>query len=439
MSTLRVSNIEAKADPSSPTVNEKVKITNSSGDVMLQLDGATPGITTVGINTTTAAFTVDGAQNIQFVGVVTAASLSGNVTGNLTGNVTGNLSGNVTGNLTGNVTGNVTGGITTSQITVGDSFIKSGAVGLGTTDTAGRNAGVGTAVGTVIYNITETRVQVFDGNNWKDGFITNQYLEATGGTVDTSTRPGYKIHTFTGDDTFTVTSNPPGAPGQIEVLVIGGGGNGGGDRGGGGGAAAVHYNNAFPFTGTSPVSVTVGAANQDSVFSTITSDAGGPGGGRNPNAQPGFAGGSGGGGGGGDSGWPQGTGAAGTGDPGGAEDSNSPANGWGNNGGNGFNQNNGAGGGGGGGASANGNNGGPGSGGPGGAGLTFTLDGGSTARAGGQGGYGFSGYGSGGPGGGGDGGRFQPGYGGTAGAPNTGSGGTSGGSGIVIIAYSYVA
>ena len=38
MSTLRVSNIEAKADPSSPTVNEKVKITNSSGDVMLQLD-----------------------------------------------------------------------------------------------------------------------------------------------------------------------------------------------------------------------------------------------------------------------------------------------------------------------------------------------------------------------------------------------------------------
>ena len=91
MSTLRVSNIEAKADPSSPTVNEKVKITNSNGDVMLQLDGATPGITTVGINTTTAAFTVDGAQNIQFVGVVTAASLSGNVTGNLTGNVTGNV------------------------------------------------------------------------------------------------------------------------------------------------------------------------------------------------------------------------------------------------------------------------------------------------------------------------------------------------------------
>ena len=77
MSTLRVSNIEAKADPSSPTVNEKVKITNSNGDVMLQLDGATSGITTVGINTTGNAFTVDSAQNFNFVGVVTATSFSG--------------------------------------------------------------------------------------------------------------------------------------------------------------------------------------------------------------------------------------------------------------------------------------------------------------------------------------------------------------------------
>jgi hypothetical protein len=77
MSTLRVSNIEAKADPSSPSVNEKVKITNSNGDVMLQLDGATSGITTVGINTTGNAFTVDSAQNINFVGVVTATSFSG--------------------------------------------------------------------------------------------------------------------------------------------------------------------------------------------------------------------------------------------------------------------------------------------------------------------------------------------------------------------------
>jgi hypothetical protein len=79
MSTLRVSNIEAKADASSPTINEKVTIKNSSGNVMLQLDGATAGVTTIGINSTSATFTVDSAQNVRFVGVVTAASFSGAV------------------------------------------------------------------------------------------------------------------------------------------------------------------------------------------------------------------------------------------------------------------------------------------------------------------------------------------------------------------------
>ena len=323
-----------------------------------------------------------------------------------------------------------------ASVTTAKSFIKDGAIGLGTISTSERN-GLTTATGTLIYNIDETRVQVWDGSAWVDGFITLQQLEATGGTIDDVTRPGYRVHTFTGDDTFTVTSNPPGTPGQIEVLVLGGGGNTGGDRGGGGGASALHFNNAYPFTGTSPVSVTVGGANADSVFGTITSDAGGPGGTRNPNAPPGNAGGSGGGGGGGDAGWPQGGPGPGTGDPGGTGDSNSPPVGWGNNGGVGFNQNNGAGGGGGGGAAANGSNAGSSAGGPGGAGLTFTLDGGSTARAGGGGGAGFSSPGSGGAGGGGAGSRFQPSYGGTAGTANTGSGGAGGGSGVVIVAYPY--
>ena len=47
MSTLRVSNIEAKADASSPSVNEKVKITNSNGDVLVTVNGETAGITTI--------------------------------------------------------------------------------------------------------------------------------------------------------------------------------------------------------------------------------------------------------------------------------------------------------------------------------------------------------------------------------------------------------
>ena len=39
MSTLRVTNIEAKGDPSSPSVDEKLKLTNSAGDVVLEVDG----------------------------------------------------------------------------------------------------------------------------------------------------------------------------------------------------------------------------------------------------------------------------------------------------------------------------------------------------------------------------------------------------------------
>lgn len=76
MSTLRVSNIEAKADASSPTIDEKVKITNSQGRVLMQIDGKNSGITTIGINTTSPVITVDANQNIQFVGVITAANFN---------------------------------------------------------------------------------------------------------------------------------------------------------------------------------------------------------------------------------------------------------------------------------------------------------------------------------------------------------------------------
>jgi hypothetical protein len=75
MSTLRVSNIEAKADASSPTIDEKVKITNSQGRVLMQVDGVTAGITTVGINTTGNTFTVSGS-NVTFSGSVTSSGVS---------------------------------------------------------------------------------------------------------------------------------------------------------------------------------------------------------------------------------------------------------------------------------------------------------------------------------------------------------------------------
>jgi hypothetical protein len=76
MSTLRISNIEAKADISNPIINEKVKITNSSGRVLVQVDGSNAGITTVGINTTSTSFTVDNNQNFQFVGGLSSNSIN---------------------------------------------------------------------------------------------------------------------------------------------------------------------------------------------------------------------------------------------------------------------------------------------------------------------------------------------------------------------------
>ena len=68
MSTLRIHGIEAKSDPTSASVNEKIKITNSNGDLLFHLDGTQAGIGTVGITTTGTTFHVDRAtQEITFV------------------------------------------------------------------------------------------------------------------------------------------------------------------------------------------------------------------------------------------------------------------------------------------------------------------------------------------------------------------------------------
>ena len=441
MSTLRVSNIEAKADPSSPTVNEKVKITNSSGDVMLQLDGATPGITTVGINTTTAAFTVDGAQNIQFVGVVTAASLSGNLTGDVNAGVV----------------------TATSSIVVGDKFINSSGVGIGTTTTSGRNAGVGTATGTLVFNNETKGIEIYDGTRWKG--VGENYIDATGGTISDYTESGtvYRAHIFTSSGTFAVNSAPP-SNSSVEYLVVGGGGAGGtwgpnGRSGGGGGAGALRYLIQQPVN-TSPGSytITVGSGGVGSsgfivggdgssssianpLITTITSPGGGGGAGGSTGVdRVGNPGGSGGGG-------QQSTGGTGSGDTGGTSNSTSPSNGWGNDG------ESGAGSGGGGGAaeiggvpgSRNGGN-----------GLSYSITGITTHYAGGGGGGNNSGppYGIGGLGGGGAAQNTinaQPGATGGAqqGVQSTGVGGggstriepqsqtigANGGSGIVVVRY----
>jgi len=156
-----------------------------------------------------------------------------------------------------------------------------------------------------------------------------EFVSATGGTVTTSPCGDFKIHTFTGPGTFTVTSagNSLGSN-SVDYLVVAGGGGGAGGVGGGGGAGGFRLSNSYslPAPTTSPLAnptgievtatafpITVGAGGAgapagspefsgtqgcngaNSVFSTITS-AGGGGGARRGACQNAGNGGSGGGG-----------------------------------------------------------------------------------------------------------------------------------------------
>ena len=132
MSTLRIHGIEAKSDPTSASVNEKIKITNSNGDLLFHLDGTQSGIGTVGITTTGTTFHVDRATGeITFV---TDAKFNGTV--GIAGTLTYEDVTNVdsigiitarTGVIVGSgVTLNATGVIATGVITA-TSFSGSGA------------------------------------------------------------------------------------------------------------------------------------------------------------------------------------------------------------------------------------------------------------------------------------------------------------------------
>ena len=162
------------------------------------------------------------------------------------------------------------------------------------------------------------------------------FISATGGTITTS--GDYKIHSFTGDGCFVVSSigNPAGSD-SVDYIVVAGGGGGGNNRGGGGAAGGFRegYNpgsyTASPLATTAlPVSAStypitvggggagspesnsgfLGGCGSNSVFSTITSAGGGGGGtGKATPSRTGLNGGSGGGGGSGnDVGGPGGSG-----------------------------------------------------------------------------------------------------------------------------------
>ena len=131
-----------------------------------------------------------------------------------------------------------------------------------------------------------------------------QYIVATGGTITCC--GDYKIHTFTADGCFSVSNaGNSGGSDTVDYLVVAGGGGGIGAQGGGGGAGGFRLSNStcMPVPQTSPLAnptglpvsvttypITVGAGGtggntvpsactvgNPSIFSTITSAAGGGG------------------------------------------------------------------------------------------------------------------------------------------------------------------
>lgn len=131
--------------------------------------------------------------------------------------------------------GTITTGIITAiggNLTEG-SFLTGTSVGVGTTTTAGRNAGVGTANGTLIYNSTDNALEMYVNNEWS---VIQQKVpfNVSGGTISNDVnRSNFVTHTFTSPGNFV-------SAGQItsaEIFVIGGGGGGGARAYGAGGGA----------------------------------------------------------------------------------------------------------------------------------------------------------------------------------------------------------
>jgi len=157
---------------------------------------------------------------------------------------------------------------------------------------------------TLVYVDATSGWRSVDTSNISD--VVNTFISATGGTITTC--GDYKIHSFTGPGTFTVTNaGTPSGSTTVDYLVVAGGGGGAGGGGAAGGyressgAASGCYSrsplgsgvSALPVTATGyPITVggggpaspnaqspTQAGAGSNSIFSTITSAGGGGGGG----------------------------------------------------------------------------------------------------------------------------------------------------------------
>ena len=159
------------------------------------------------------------------------------------------------------------------ELTVTDTFLKLQAVGLGTTNAAGRDAGISTATGTVIYDPV-VGMQVYAGNGWKT--VTNTAADVDSGGMTASggnsnfVAAGKTIQKFTADGTFTVSSGS----GTVEIFAVGGGGSGAADSGGGGGGGAAIWVTDVPVSpGTYAIVCGPGGTTGSPYFASGTPDA----------------------------------------------------------------------------------------------------------------------------------------------------------------------
>ena len=273
-------------------------LTGTAGTFTGAISAASASITgNLGVG---GVLTYEDVTNIDSVGLITARAGI-----NLVGNDL-NVGSNIKiGNASGIVTAtSFRGG--SLEITNGTTTINKHSVGIGTTTTAGRNAGVSTSMGTINFNTTLNALEYYNGNKWIR--ITDNFFSLSGGTK--STFGNYSLFTFTANGTFTVTGS-----GAIDILVVGGGGQGGlpsgsSNFGGGGGAgglvwvtshtiAAGSYSIVIGAGGAKTQSGSGSARGNDGLDSTafgLTAKGGGGGGGQG-GEDKGRPGGSGGGGG----------------------------------------------------------------------------------------------------------------------------------------------
>ena len=204
--------------------NKVIKIGND-GDLQLSHNGTDSFIQ----HTTAASLKIRSANGINLNTDTTDDAIACNKEGSVEIYFHNNKKFETTGS------GTITTGIITAlggNLNEG-SFLTGTSVGVGTTTTTGRNAGVGTANGTLIYNSTGNKLEIYADNAWKE-IQQKTPFNVSGGTVSNNVnRTDFVTHTFTSPGNFV----SGGSIVSAEIFVIGGGGGGGGNRYGGGGGA----------------------------------------------------------------------------------------------------------------------------------------------------------------------------------------------------------